>query len=157
MRGFCISARYSRQLRARGQSGDVPQQCGLQTTFPKDSHDAPTHEDRHGRPPGEAAAADRQPQRLQRRHDHLQGQDLSKDRISELTQQDTSDGDYLRLILVSVDGLGNEDGSPINGEPALAEVYDGAWSTFLQAGILGAYFEQYGDARVKNSKPSRGR
>ncbi|WP_295937046.1 hypothetical protein [uncultured Xanthomonas sp.] len=82
---------------------------------------------------------------------------LAKDRISELTQQETSDVDYLRLILVGVDGLGNEDAVAISGEAALAEVYEGAWSTFLQAGILGAYFEQYGDARVKNSKPSRGR
>jgi len=82
---------------------------------------------------------------------------LSKDRMRELTEQETSDAEYLRLILVSVEGLGDEAGAPINGEAALNEIYDGAWSTFLQAGVLQAYFEQYGDARVKNSKPSRGR
>lgn len=82
---------------------------------------------------------------------------LSKDRMRELSEKETTDAEYLDLFLVDVDGLGDEDGKPIAGEAALTEVRTGQWSTFLQAGILQAYFEQYGDARVKNSKPSRGR
>lgn len=82
---------------------------------------------------------------------------LSKDRMRELSEKETTDAEYLDLVLVDVEGLGDEDGKAINGEAALREVRDGDWSTFLQAGILQAYFEQYGDARVKNSKTSRGR
>ncbi|CEM56775.1 hypothetical protein ABFU56_02920 [Xanthomonas campestris pv. campestris] len=82
---------------------------------------------------------------------------ISKDRMRELSEKDTTDAEYLDLFLVDVDGLGDEDAKAINGDAALTEVRTGQWSTFLQAAILQAYFEQYGDARVKNSKPSRGR
>ncbi len=82
---------------------------------------------------------------------------LPKDRMRELAEAETTDVEYLDLLLVSVDGLGDDEGNAITGDAALEEVRKGQWSTFLQAGILQAYFEQYGDARVKNSKTSRGR
>lgn len=82
---------------------------------------------------------------------------LPKGRMRELSEAETTDVEYLDLLLVSVDGLGDDEGNAITGEAALDEVRKGQWSTFLQAGILQAYFEQYGDARVKNSKTSRGR
>lgn len=82
---------------------------------------------------------------------------LPKDRMRELAEAETTDAEYLELLLVSVDGLGDDEGNAIAGDAALDEVRKGQWSTFLQAAILQAYFEQYGDARVKNSKTSRGR
>lgn len=82
---------------------------------------------------------------------------LSKDEIRALGEAEPTDAEYIERLLVSVEGLGDEDGNPISGEAALAEVRTGQWSTFLQSAIIQAYFEQYGDARVKNSKPSRGR
>lgn len=82
---------------------------------------------------------------------------LPKERMRDLTEQETTDAEYLEQILVDVEGLGDEAGNAISGIAALTEVRTGTWSTFLQAGILAAYFEQFGDARVKNSKTSRGR
>lgn len=82
---------------------------------------------------------------------------LTKDRMRDLTENGTNDAEYLDLVLVDVEGLGDENGTAIKGDAALAEVRAGSWSTFLQSAILQTYFEQYGDARVKNSKPSRGR
>ncbi|KHS06603.1 hypothetical protein GGR74_002429 [Xanthomonas arboricola] len=82
---------------------------------------------------------------------------LPKDRVRELSDKETTDAEYLDLVLVDVDGLGDENGNAIKGDAALNEVRTGGWSTFLQNAIIQAYFEQYGDARVKNSKPSRGR
>ncbi len=82
---------------------------------------------------------------------------LTKEKLKELADADLHDTEYLRQILVSVSGLGDEDGNPVEGDAALAEVYSGPWSTYLQNAILQDYWEQYGEVRVKNSKPSRGR
>jgi len=82
---------------------------------------------------------------------------LSKETLADLGDKGLTDAEYIDTLLLSVEGLGDEDGGAITGDAALAEVKTGAWSTFLQAAILAAYFEQFGDARVKNSKTSRGR
>lgn len=82
---------------------------------------------------------------------------LTKEQLKDLADAELHDTEYLRQILVSVSGLGDEDGHPIEGEAALAQVYTGPWSTYLQNAILQDYWEQYGEVRVKNSKPSRGR
>ncbi|ENE1253401.1 hypothetical protein ABM187_003624 [Stenotrophomonas maltophilia] len=82
---------------------------------------------------------------------------LTKEKLKDLADADLHDTEYLRQILVSVSGLGDEDGNPVEGDAALAEVYNGPWSTYLQNAILQDYWEQYGEVRVKNSKPSRGR
>jgi len=82
---------------------------------------------------------------------------LTKEQLKDLADAELHDTEYLRQILVSVSGLGDEDGHPIEGEAALAQVNTGPWSTYLQNAILQDYWEQYGEVRVKNSKPSRGR
>ncbi|EMT5435850.1 hypothetical protein WMR10_001399 [Stenotrophomonas maltophilia] len=82
---------------------------------------------------------------------------LTKEQLKDLADAEIHDTEYLRQILVSVSGLGDENGNPIEGDEALAEVYTGPWSTYLQNAILQDYWEHYGDVRVKNSKPSRGR
>ncbi|MGH8039287.1 MAG: hypothetical protein ACREPD_16230 [Stenotrophomonas sp.] len=82
---------------------------------------------------------------------------LSKERLKEMSEQEVSDADHIKEFVKSVTGLGDADGNPITGEEALNEVLNGTWSNFLQTAILQAYFGQFGEARVKNSKTSRGR
>jgi len=82
---------------------------------------------------------------------------LPKDELRVLLDADQGDAEFLRRILVSIEGLGTEEGEPISGDSALAEVYSGKWSAYLQNAIIQDYLEQYGDARAKNSKTSRGR
>ena len=71
--------------------------------------------------------------------------------------------DAKRIRAIGVSGLypamgpTDADGNPISGDAALTELKSGPWSSFLQSAVLQAYFEQFGEARVKNSKPSRGR
>lgn len=82
---------------------------------------------------------------------------LPKDRLAELSDASTPDAEYISEFLKSVEGLGDDEGKALVDDAALEAVRTGPWSTFLQAAILAAYFEQFGDARVKNSKTSRGR
>ncbi len=82
---------------------------------------------------------------------------LTKDELRVQADTDQSDAEFLRRILVSVEGLGDENGEPLKGDAALAEVYSGAWCSYLQNGIVQDYWEHYGDARAKNSRASRGR
>ncbi|MPS34464.1 MAG: hypothetical protein E2593_04055 [Stenotrophomonas sp.] len=82
---------------------------------------------------------------------------LTKEELRDLANAELGDAEYLRRILISVDGLGDDEGQPIKGEKALEEVYTGAWCAYLQNAILQDYWEQYGDARAKNSRASRGR
>lgn len=81
----------------------------------------------------------------------------SKDELAEYRESDMLDADYIDVLLKKVEGLGDEDGAPINDEAAINEVKKGQWSGFLQPAILQTYFEALGESRVKNSKPSRAR
>ncbi|MCR6661825.1 MAG: hypothetical protein NVV60_01425 [Luteimonas sp.] len=81
----------------------------------------------------------------------------TKDEIAERADRELSDREYIGEIVDSVEGLGDEDGNPIAGDAAMHEVYAGVWSAYLQSAIFQEYHEQYGVARVKNSKTSRGR
>ncbi|WP_411832327.1 hypothetical protein [Pseudoxanthomonas mexicana] len=81
----------------------------------------------------------------------------TKEQLLDMSEQGFTDIEYINELVDSVEGLGDENGQPITGDAAMHEVRSGAWSPFLQAAILAAYFEQFGEARVKNSKPSRGR
>jgi len=68
-----------------------------------------------------------------------------------------TDRDVIDRILVEVIGLGDADGQPISGAEALDVVLNSGWSRHLQMAIVGEYFEHFGQARVKNSRPLRGR
>ena len=81
----------------------------------------------------------------------------TKDELAALSEAGLTDGDYINELLVDVNGLGDAEGVAIAGDAALTEVRTGTFSSYLQAAILQDYFEQYADARVKNSKTSRGR
>lgn len=82
---------------------------------------------------------------------------LAREEIKAIQDNPVEDEEYLRKILVSVAGLGDADGKAIEGDAALEEVFNGSFFAFLQPAIIGAYFDQFGRAHVKNSKPSRGR
>jgi len=80
---------------------------------------------------------------------------MPKDELTALA----SEGDRVLIekAVVEVTGLGDGEGQPISGEAALAEVLDGKWSGHLQGAIIAELFDQFGDVRVKNSRPLRGR
>lgn len=80
----------------------------------------------------------------------------SRDENRELLDQGLDDAAFLREIAVNIRGLGNEDGA-IEGDDAFKEVTEGQLSMYLLPAIVGAYYEQFGEVRRKNSGPSRGR
>ncbi|KAF1692764.1 hypothetical protein CSC62_14110 [Pseudoxanthomonas jiangsuensis] len=88
---------------------------------------------------------------------NVQARIKTKDELTELADRGLTDLEYIDSLVVSVDGLGDANGNAITGEAALHEVKHGRWSTYLTTAIIQDYFEQFGDARAKNSKPSRGR
>lgn len=81
----------------------------------------------------------------------------SKDEIRQIVEAEISDADLVRELVQDVSGLGDADGNPLQGDAAIEEIISGPWSSYLTVGIIQTYFEQYGEARVKNSRPSRGR
>lgn len=81
---------------------------------------------------------------------------LPKDKVKELLESGLDDADFLPKIAKAIRGLGNESG-PIEGKAAFDEVLTGQYSMYLLPAITQAYFEQFGEARRKNSKPLRGR
>lgn len=82
---------------------------------------------------------------------------LGRDQLNELLQRELPDEEFAGELLVGVEGLGNDEGVAYTGEEALRQFLRGDWSTYLVAGFMRAFFEQFGDVRVKNSKASRGR
>ena len=82
---------------------------------------------------------------------------LPKETLKAYAEESLTDAEYCERILIGVEGLADENDQPLTGDAALNEVYKGVWSAFLQNAILQDYWEQYGEARAKNSKPSRGR
>ncbi len=81
----------------------------------------------------------------------------SKDEVVANAEKEQTDLEFFDQVVVSVDGLGDENGNAITGDAALKECKSGPWSVYLVNAILQDYWEQYGDARAKNSKTSRGR
>lgn len=49
------------------------------------------------------------------------------------------------------------DGLPCESGQEFEFILEGAASAYLTPAVIQAYYEQYGEGRVKNSKPSRGR
>lgn len=82
---------------------------------------------------------------------------VGRDQLNEMLERNMPDEEFAGELLLSVDGLGNEEGVAYTGAEALQEFLRGTWSTYLVAGFMRAFFEQFGDVRVKNSKASRGR
>jgi len=82
---------------------------------------------------------------------------LPREEVIALNKQELTDREYIERVVVGVEGLGNDEGQPISGADALAAVLDSPWSGYLQLAILEEYFTHFGQARVKNSRPSRGR
>ena len=81
----------------------------------------------------------------------------TKEELAALSEKGLSDVEYIDELVVSVDGLGDDQDAAINGDAALNEVKHGRWSTYLTTAIIQDYFERFGEARGKNPKTSRGR
>lgn len=73
----------------------------------------------------------------------------------ELLDQNLADAEFLKEISVNIRGLGDADGNAIEGEEAFKQCTEGEHSAWLLPAIVGAYYEQFGEGRRKNSKPSR--
>lgn len=83
---------------------------------------------------------------------------MSKPDMKAMAEDDDmKDDEMFDQIVVSVEGIGTSQGTLLEGQAALDEVKKGKLSQYLLPAIVGAYFEQFGEARRKNSKPSRGR
>lgn len=85
------------------------------------------------------------------------GRIKSKEDLAAMADQGKTDLEYIDEVITAVDGLVDDNDNAITGEAAMHEVTRGLWSTYLTGAILQDYFDQFTDARVKNSKPSRGR
>ncbi|HMN33910.1 MAG TPA: hypothetical protein PKE36_00645 [Chiayiivirga sp.] len=75
-----------------------------------------------------------------------------------LSDSDEGDADaaMVRELYDSFEGLGDDSGD-LNGEAAFEAVLTGPLSAYLTPAVVGAYFEQYGDARLGNSRKRRSR
>lgn len=78
----------------------------------------------------------------------------SKEEFKVLAEADMDDVEYFAQIVQAVHGLGDANGNPIEGEAAMREVQTGRLSMYYIPAIVSAYFEQYGEARQKNSRKS---
>lgn len=80
----------------------------------------------------------------------------SKAQIKELSERNLTDEEYLPEIVAGIRGLGHpESGEELQGQAALDEALNGHYSMYLVGAIVGAYFEQFGEARRGNSKRQR--
>lgn len=79
------------------------------------------------------------------------------DRALDGEQEREPDEALVRELFERFDGLGDENGNELTGEAAFAAVLTGPLSSYLTPAVVQAYFEQYGEARVGNSKRRRGR
>jgi hypothetical protein len=79
---------------------------------------------------------------------------MSKDDVKQLGEEGLEDAEYFAKLVSAVHGLAGVDGQPLIGIAALDEVRAGKYSMWLVPAIIQAYFEQYGEARRKNSKGS---
>jgi hypothetical protein len=77
----------------------------------------------------------------------------NREEIKALNEEQLTDSEYFDRIVHGVRGLGNDNGA-LTGDDAMVEVKDGKYSMYLLPAVVGAYFEQYGEARRKNSKTS---
>lgn len=80
----------------------------------------------------------------------------SKPEVKELSELGLSDEEYLPRIAKDIRGLGGDKPEDaLAGEAAFTEVLAGPYSMYLVPAIVGAYFDQYGEARRGNSRARR--
>jgi hypothetical protein len=82
----------------------------------------------------------------------------SKDEMKAIAERDwNDDAEFIRYCYERVDGLEGDNGEPLEGDAAFAEILTGPFSMYLTSALSRAYVEQYSDAHVGNSKRSRSR
>lgn len=79
--------------------------------------------------------------------------------MKELNEANLNDEDYLRAAVTAIHGLATEAEPTValEGEAAFAEALTGPNSAFILVAIVEGYNAQYGEARQKNLRTSRGR
>lgn len=82
---------------------------------------------------------------------------MSKPDIVKLQEKGLSDPEYFAEIVTAVHGAPGPDGAELEGKDALDFVTNGPLSAYLLVAFVGAYFEQFGDARRKNGQRLRAR
>ncbi len=78
------------------------------------------------------------------------------EKYSDWDGEGDADEAMVRELYDSFEGLGDDTGD-LKGEAAFAAVLSGPLSAYLTPAVVGAYFEQYGDARMGNSRKRRSR
>lgn len=82
---------------------------------------------------------------------------LSKKEITEAQEDGVKDLEFYDRIVVGIEGLGSIDGQLMEPKEAAREARDGELSMYLVPAIIMSYYEQFGEARRKNSQTSRKR
>ena len=78
----------------------------------------------------------------------------SKGEFKALAEAELDDTEYFKQIVTAVHGIGDVNGNLLEGEAAMEEVQTGSLSMYYIPAIVSAYFDQYGEARRKNSRTS---
>jgi hypothetical protein len=89
-------------------------------------------------------------------HAILRSKVENKELFDRIDAGEVEDEQLVRECYESFDGLGNAAGY-CEGEAAFVEILTGPNSAYLTPAVIQAYYEQYGEARQKNFKRSRGR
>ena len=76
--------------------------------------------------------------------------------LDRIDASDMGDDEVMRLLYTGFDDLENDNGK-CSGEEAFREVLEGEMSAYLAPAAIQAYYTQYGEARVGNSRGRRGR
>lgn len=81
----------------------------------------------------------------------------NKDEVKSLAEEQLSDSDYFDRIVIGIEGMGRKEGDNVrllSSEEAIDEVKNGRYNMYFLNSIITAYFEQFGEARRKNSSSS---
>lgn len=80
----------------------------------------------------------------------------SRSEVKEMSEKNVPDEEFFRDIVKGVRGLGDVNGNLLNPEDGVKEVLTGRFSMYMVPAIIKQYYEQYGEARQKNSeKPQK--
>lgn len=82
---------------------------------------------------------------------------LSKNEITEAQEDGVKDLEFYDRIVVGIEGLGSPDGQLLGPQEAIKEARNGELSMYFVPAIILSYYEQFGEARRKNSQTSRKR
>ena len=80
---------------------------------------------------------------------------LNRDEFNALNDEQLKDDIYFDKVVDAVEGLIDEDGKALTGDAAIDYCKNGRYGLYILTAILTVYFEQYSEARQKNSRSQR--